>query len=403
MTASSRLRIVVTGLIAHHAQFGGAGWDYLQYPLGLARLGHDVYYLEDSGEGTDAEPGGNWNDEAAAQDPTASVLHLASVMARFGLGERWLYRFPAKPHWYGIPHRLRREVIAGADLLINVGGTLKRPEDYREIPRLAYIDTDPVFTQIKMQLPRRQLKLKRRVAAHDVHFTFGERLAGDPATPYRWHPTRQPVVLSEWEGTRSSGQALTSVLGWPQVPPISFGGRSYGQEDVEVSRFVDTPRRAPSVRFQVALGGGRTGRWETAGGSGTPIALLRRNGWWIVDAAQACATLDGYRTFIQSSRAEWAVARNGYVAGQAGCLSGRSACYLAAGRPVVLQDTGLRDVLPTGEGLVVFGTPEESTAAVEDVVAGYDRHARAAREIAGEWFDSDRVLASLIDVAMNGH
>ena len=173
---TDRLRIVVTGLIAQHPSLGGVAWDYLQYPLGLARLGHDVYYLEDSGEWPYTLTGGPAPEDWIARDSAPNVRHLASVMERFGFGDRWAYRFPLGPRWFGLPHRKRRDVLATADLLINVSGTLERPLDYRQIPRLVYIDSDPVFTQVKLRMPRGQLKFQRRVAAHDVHFSFGERL-----------------------------------------------------------------------------------------------------------------------------------------------------------------------------------------------------------------------------------
>ena len=174
---SGALRIVVTGLIAQHPSLGGVAWDYVQYPLGLARLGHDVYYLEDSGEWPYTLTGGPTQEDWIAHDPAPNVEHLAGVMKRFGLEERWMYRFPIKPRWYGLSHRKRRDVLATADLLINVSGTLKRPSDYRAIPRLAYVDSDPVFTQVKLVQPHGQKKFQKRFLAHDVCFSFGERIA----------------------------------------------------------------------------------------------------------------------------------------------------------------------------------------------------------------------------------
>src|SRR5438128_368163 len=130
MKASS-LRIVVTGLIAQHPELGGVAWDYLQYAAGLHRLGHDVYYLEDSGQWPYTTTGGTTIESWIAWDPTPNVEHLARVMERFGLRDRWLYRFPTRPRWYGLSHRRRREVLSTADLLLNISGTLARPQDYR--------------------------------------------------------------------------------------------------------------------------------------------------------------------------------------------------------------------------------------------------------------------------------
>jgi hypothetical protein len=400
VSRDSRLRIVVTGLIAQHPRLGGVAWDYLQYPLGLARLGHDVYYLEDSGEWPYTESGGPAREDWIARDPSPNVRHLGRVLERFGLGERWMYRFPISPRWYGLSHRRRREVLASADLLLNVSGTLRRPEEYRRIPRLAYIDSDPVFTQVKLTLPRGQLKFQRRVAAHDVHFSFGERLDGRvPATGYRWLPTRQPIVLSEWRTGAEHRDAFTTVMSWTSYRPLRFRGASYAQKDAEFERFADLPVRFRGAPLEVALGRTSHARWQTGGLRGEPRDVLRRLGWRVVDAGRSCGGVEAYRRYVQRSRGEWSIAKGGYVAGQPGWFSCRSACYLAAGRPVVVQETGFGSVLPTGEGLLSFSTPDEARAALEEVVARYRRHARVARELAEAYFDSDQVLGRLVERA----
>ena len=130
----------------------------------------------------------------------------------------------------------------------------------------------------------------------------------------------------------------------------------------------------------------------------TPRELLANFGWRLADPGECCVDLDSYRNYIESSKAEWSVAKHGYVAGKSGWFSCRSACYLAAGRPVVVQDTGFR--IPTGDGVLAFNTLEEATAAVTEVEAHYDRHAKAAREIAATYFDSDKVLVDLVERAM---
>src|SRR5262245_34507537 len=141
----SSLRIIVTGLIAQHPTLGGVAWDYLQYAAGLARLGHDVYYFEDSGEWPYNLDGGPTGNDWVARDCTSNVEHLANIMSRFGLAERWAYRFPINSQWFGLPDGKRTAVLDSADLLINVSGTLEHPHQYREVARLAYIDSDPVF------------------------------------------------------------------------------------------------------------------------------------------------------------------------------------------------------------------------------------------------------------------
>jgi hypothetical protein len=410
----SRLRIVVTGLIAQHPRLGGVAWDYAQYPAGLADLGHDVYYLEDSGEWPYTAEGGPSRESWIAYDCTPNVDHLDVVMKRFGLSDRWMYRFPVKPRWFGLPHRKRREVLATADLVINVSGTLKRPQDYGGTARLVYIDSDPVFTQVKLNQPRGQLKFQRRVAAHDLYFSFGERLeAAVPPTPQEWKPTRQPILLNEWRPRAQRRDVFTTVMSWTSYRPLRHARRAFAQKDVEFKRFLELPRAVRPTRLEVALAQTQHVDWQLNGTplspqiatlirerDWTPQQLLRRTGWRTVDAASVCPDVERYRRYVESSKGEWSVAKHGYVEGRPGWFSCRSACYLAAGRPVVVQDTGFAGILPVGEGLLTFSTLDEAAAAIREVEARYPQHARAARAIAEEYFDSRAVLSRLVEEAM---
>src|SRR5262249_52461201 len=133
-----------------------------------------------------------------------------------------------------------------------------------------------------------------------------------------------------------------------------------------------------------------------------PHGLLARAGGRVVDPAAVCPDLDGYRNYLESSKAEGGGAKNAYVQGRAGGFSGRFACYLAAGRPVVVQDTGFSAVLPVGEGILPFTNPEEAAAAIREVEADYARQAAAARAVAERYFDSDQVLTRLLKEVFQG-
>jgi hypothetical protein len=383
---TSRLRIVVTGLIAQYP-LGGVTWDYVQFAVGLSRLGHDVYYIEDTGQWPY-----NPQEDGVSKTCDFNVRYLGDVMSRFGLGERWAYRFPYESQWFGLSNLRRQEVIGSADFLLNVSGTLEQPEDYRGIPRLAYLDSDPVFTQLK--LARGQSGFRKWLDAHDVHFSFGERVASTPHVPetgYRWLPTRQPVVLSEWQPSNEHRDVITTVMNWTSYKPIEFEGRTFGQKDIEFTRFIDLPSLVAPIPLEIAVNAGKTKR--------TPRGLLAKHGWRVVDPAEVCPDLDTYRSYIGSSKAEWSVAKNGYVVGAAGWFSCRSACYLASGRPVAVQDTGFTPVLPVGEGLLTFNTLDEAVDSIKRIEADYERHCRAARGLAEEYFDSGKVLMRLIDDA----
>jgi hypothetical protein len=405
---TSKLRIIVTGLIAQHPMLGGVTWDYLQYVLGLARLGHNVFYFEDSGEWPYNLDGGPSGSDWIAHDPTPNLEHLATVMSRYGLEDRWAYRFPIKSQWYGLSDQKRRAVVESADLLLNVSGSIERPEEYRRARRLAYIDSDPVFSQIKF-ISDDQTDFRRTLETHDVYFSFGERFSSRvPVTGHRWRPTRQPVVLSEWRPSSARRDVYTTVMSWTSYKPLTYAGQTYGQKDVEFKRFLELPGKVRPALLEVALGGLQHAAWE--GGSllpavsespSTPQEVLTHSGWRVVEAADVCHDLDSYRQYIESSKAEWSVAKNGYVLGRAGWFSCRSACYLAAGKPVIVQDTGFADVIPVGEGILQFTDVDEAAAAIHEIEGNYSKHAKAARAIAEEYFDSDKVLNRLIDEAMN--
>jgi hypothetical protein len=390
---ASDLRIIVTGLIGQYP-LGGVAWDYVQYAVGLARLGHDVYYLEDTGQWPY-----NPEEGEVSEDPRLTVGHLQGVMSRFGLGERWSYRFPPEPRWFGMPDSRRRAVLASADLLINVSGALERPAEYREaapLARFAYVDSDPVFTQAKVALAHGQHGFRRtRIDAHDVHFSFGEALADSvPDTGHRWRPTRQPVVLDEWQPEPTGRKAFTTVMNWTSYKPVSWHGLRLQQKDVEFERFLDLPDKVRPTVLEIALAEGKTRH--------PPRARLSGAGWRIVDPSLVCPDPQSYRDYIAGSMGEWSVAKNGYVNPPSGWFSCRSACYLACGRPVVLQDTGFSSVLPVGVGLLPFSSLDEAAEAIREVESDWERHSRAAREIAEQCFDSGRVLDRLVAEAMDG-
>jgi hypothetical protein len=315
-------------------------------------------------------------------------------MARFGLADRWAYNFGEQGPWFGLSDRRRSAVLNSADLLLNISGSLDRPEKYRQVRRLAYVDTDPVFTQLR--LARGHAGLCARVNAHDVHFSFGECIADfRPATGPRWRGTRQPVVLSEWRPGTPHRDVYTTVMNWTSYKSETYGGQMYGHKDREFLRFVELPRKVAPAALEVASAAGKTQQ--------IPRDLLTSAGWRVVDPDAVCPDMDGYRAYVETSKAEWSVAKNAYVQGRSGWFSERSACYLAAGRPVVVQDTGFSALLPVGEGIVPFTTVEEAVWAIREVEGNYARHARAARALAAEYFASEKVLPRLIEEAMGSH
>lgn len=411
-SSSSRLRIIVTGLIAQHPHIGGMAWHYAQYAAGLSLMGHDVYYFEDSGEWPYTEDGGPTGDEWIARDCSSNIDHLTRVLSKWGLQEKWAYRFPLTGDWFGLSQSSRREVEKSADLLINVSGTLEFPEHYRDVKCMVYIDSDPVFTQSKILNDSHGIAA--RVNVHDVHFSFGERIAELPLdTGHRWTATRQPIVLSEWEPSKPHRETFTTVMNWTSYDPAVVDGRAYGQKDREFARFIGVAKRAAPIEIEIAMGRTQHQEWENAAlaptadtpgrGAGTPHELLAGLGWGVVETNVCCSDPESYRDYIVSSKGEWSIAKEAYVAHRPGWFSERSACYLAAGRPVIVQDTGFDVSLPVGEGLIPFTTVDEAVAGIRSVTENYASHADAARAVAEDFFDSSKVLELLIENALSVH
>jgi hypothetical protein len=382
LLVNSQLRIIVTGLIAQYP-LGGVTWDYIQYVLGLKRLGHDVYYIEDTGLWPYNPVNGG-----LAKDCKFNVKYLTGIMSRYSLADNWAYRFPWQSQWFGMKESKRLEVIKSADLLINISGSLEKPQKYRQVSHLAFIDSDPMFTQIK--LAEGNTYFREQVDMHDIQFTFGECLSAKvPETGHQWHPTRQPILLSEWVSYKTQRNVFTTVMNWTSYKDLKYKDQTYGQKDVEFLRFLELPSKVSPIILEVATNVGKTRH--------TPFELLSHKGWRVVDPLEVVPDLDSYRLYIGCSKAEWSIAKNGYVQGQTGWFSCRSACYLAAGRPVVVQDTGFSSILPVSEGILTFRTIDEAANAIHEVETDYERHANAAREIAEEYFDSDKVLTQMID------
>ena len=404
------MRIIVTGLIAQHYTLAGVGWDYIQYCIGLMRLGHDVYYFEDSGEWPYNLNGGINGDDWVEKDCYKNITYLKTLFDRYGLNDRWAYFFPLRNEWFGMNDSKRNEVLHTADMLINVSGTLEKPEKYECVKKLIYIDSDPGFTQVKLKL--NQKDFAKRIAAHHCHFSFGESLPPFlKDDQYNWKPTRTPIVLSEWETKKDHNRRYTTIMNWTSYKPLVFEGKSFHQKDIEFIRFIELKRKLKNINLEVALSRLQHKNWQSSLPDhvaglheqdirfSSPADLLSYYGWNVVDPAEKCNDMDAYRDYISCSKAEWSVAKGGYAISKPGWFSCRSACYLAAGRPVIVQDTGFSQVLPEGEGILGFNTLNEAQEKIEEVEAHYTLHAKRAREIADEYFDASKVLQQLIDNA----
>ena len=373
-----RLTILVSGMVAGVPGQGGASWAILQYLLGLRRLGHHVVLVEP----VTVPP------EASLAD-SETATYCQAVMNAAGLQGDWAMLESGSNRTLGLAYDDLLQCARRADLLLNVSGMLTDEALLQAVPVRAYLDLDPAFNQMWHDVEG----IDMRFAGHTHFVTVGLALGTDgcpvPTCGRRWIPTLPPVVLREWPVVEEVRHpAFTTVANLRGYGSITHGGVLYGQKVHSLRQVSDLPTRT-SERFVLAM--------AVHPAEGQDLRMLRANGWALVDPATVAATPDDYRSFVQGSKAELGLAKSGYVVSRCGWFSDRSACYLASGRPVVAQDTGFPAHLPTGEGLLAFVDTEGAVEAVEEVSADYERHRRAARAVAEEHLDSDRVLVRLLE------
>jgi hypothetical protein len=370
--------LVIAGALAQRPGYGGHTWVFLQYLLGFRRLGFDVVFVD-------------WLSEEMCGGPVGDsegARYLRIVMERFGLGGDYALLDERGDSVAGIDRAALRDRLARSSFLLNVMGYLDDEELLAAAPRRVFLDIDPGFAQMW-----RDLGLADPFAGHHVFATIGENI-GRPGCPIPtcgldWLRTRQPLVLDLWPEQSSTDGRFTTVGSWRGAyGPIEWDGRTYGLRVHEFRKFVELPDLS-GLPFELAL--------DIDEAETRDLDLLRTHGWELVDPGRVASDPVVYQRYVAASKAEFVVAKNLYVDTRSGWFSDRSACYLASGKPVVAQDTGLEGLYPLGEGLVTFRTVDEAAAAVHEIAGDYRRHARVARELAEAYFNSDLVLANLID------
>lgn len=373
-------RIIITGLIGS-IPLPGLTYHYLQYVLGLRALGHEVHYLEHTGQ---------WNYNLASDGMVAegegAAAYLHRVMEAHDLPDRWTF-INHDGATFGVSGTRFRQLCESADLFINVTGANLIEPPYDRIPWKVYLDTDPGYVQFRAATGSQQ-DLKH-LATHDAHASFGLNIHGDdcaiPTLGLRWHPTVQPIDMDLWTtDSLPDRRVCVTVMKWHTYDDVEHGGETYGNKSSELLRFMDLPRRTIVPLELAVLGSG-------------PSDEFTSRGWHWRDARNINGSLDSYRAFLRGASAEWTVAKSAYVKSRSGWIGDRAATMLALGRPVILQSTGWEKHLPTGRGLLHFSTVDEAAEALDEVWANYDVHARCARAIAHEAFAAPTVLKRLLD------
>jgi hypothetical protein len=384
-------KIVLLGMMTQ-MPVAGVVWQTMHYFVGFSRLGYDVYYVECHARTPSMLM------ETRSDDSAAKAAHFISEVARrFDFRDRWAFHaLHASGECYGMSLTQLHELYGSADLLINMHGGTKPLPEHARTGRLVYLETDPV--QLQVELQEGNAETIAFLEPHVAFFTFGENY-GQPQCKlpvndrFKFHPTRQPVVLDFWDGyPQDSPCTFTTIGNWRQLwRTVQLNGDTYRwSKHLEFNKFLDLPARTGAC-FELALG------------QYTPDdeQMLESKGWRVRNAPAFTMNIYAYQNYIKQSRGEFTVAKDQNVRLRTGWFSDRSATYLAAGRPVITQETGFREVLPTGEGLFGFSTIEDAVRATEDVAADYPRQCRAARGIAESFFDSEKVLSGFLDVFGN--
>jgi hypothetical protein len=374
-------RIVVSGYMVRHPVAGNL-LAFFHYVLGLWRLGHEVVYLEESGW-----PYSCYDPETRrwVDHPEGGLRVVGELLSSHGASVPLVYVNRETGRISGGGSEDVARLLSEADLLLNIGGVCWLPE-FLLCGRRALIDMDPLFTQVERFGAK-------ALGDYHVHFSYGANLGRPgctvPTLGIDWRPAVPPVVADLWEGAEPPADGRFTTIGnWGSYGGVTYEGEYYGQKDEEFLRLIDLPLRTPA-RLELALSGGQ----EVA-------PRFRAKGWSIRDAGEEVSgDVATYRDYILSSRGEFSVAKNAYVRTRSGWFSDRSVCYLAAGLPAVLQDTGFSDWLPTGRGVIAFRTADEAAALLGEVEADYPGHRRAAREVAREFFDHRVVLPKLLESA----
>jgi hypothetical protein len=393
ISPNQKLRIIVGGMVGQYP-LGGVAWDYFHYLLALHELGHEVYYHEDTW---------SWPLDPVAGYPVDSPDHTVNFIRNFfdtyapALSNNWHFLLLHEKS-FGMTRERFDEVAKTADVFLNVSGASFLPDNLNPKCVKVFLDTDPGYNQLVMhERPAWSHFVDRwikQVLGHDKHFTYAENIYGDdciiPRMDIDWIPTRCVVTLPSWEKIKNTppprDATFTTVMSWSYFNgPLIYKGIEYGAKAPEYEKFRDLPKR---VNIPLIL---------AVGGYHQDADRIKSHGWKWLDARPMSLTPGGYMKFIEDSLAEWSIAKNVYVATCSGWFSCRTACYLASGRPAVVQETGWSKFIPSGSGVLTFETMEQAIAGIDEVIANLEQHRAAAYEIAKNYLTPQKVLVPMIE------
>jgi hypothetical protein len=377
--------IVIGGSLAQRPFVGGHTWVFLQYILGFRRLGWNVLFIDRLEDEMCVDASGR----PCTVDQSVNLQYVLDVMASFDLSDSFALFCDDGNRVIGLPRPEVLTQLREADFFLNVMGFITNEELLGAARRRVFLDIDPGFGQMW-----RALGLHDLFAGYDAFVTIGENIGQErcviPTCGLTWITTPQPVLLDHWPIKQSPGlDCLTTIASWRGAfGPVQYLGHTYGLRVHEFRKFFDLPRQT-GRSFRLAL--------DIHQNDGADIQALRSHGWSLLRPEDVARDPVSYATFIGDSAAEFMVAKSMYVDTNSGWISDRTICYLASGKPAVTQDTGIQGRYPTGEGLLTFSTMDGAIASIQDLANRYTVHASAARALAEEYFDSDKVLTRLVE------
>ena len=376
------MKILVLGYIVK-GPLGGLAWHHFQYVLGLIKLGHEVLFIEDS---DDYPACYNPITFKCTVDPFFGLQFIKDLFKSFDLSN-WAYFDAHSNSWFGRNRRKVFDFCKKADLVLNLSGINPVREYWQNIPTRIFIDTDPGFVQINNLTKPNVMELAK---AHNIFFSFAENINTPsctiPADGFLWKPTRQPVFLSAWKIDRPRIDAnWTTVMQWDSYKELQYNDVKLGMKSKSFIPFYKLPKFVPNENLEISMGS-----------SSAPRTQLVKLGWQISNPSHTTRNPQGFQDYIRTSKGEWTIAKQGYVITNSGWFSERTLNYMASGKPVIVQDTGFKNFLPTGQGLLCFSNLDEAIDQINRVNADYEIHCLSARRIVEEHFNSTAVLSNLL-------
>lgn len=380
-------RVVVLGLMGQYP-LGGMAWQVIHHVLGFERLGVECYYVENSGA-----PPYSPRLQSVTDSAAENVRFLAETFARHGLADRWVYWDSLTDEWPGLGKAKADELLRNADVIVNVCGASRPDPEQQRKGCLVYIETDPILEQVK--IASGDAGSRAFLAAHDVLFTYGVRI-GDPdcrvpGGGIPWRKTHPPVIVDLWQSPPPREAPWRTIATYRNKgKDVVLDGRTYHwSKHPNFERVIDLPKRTAET-LEIAL--------VTAGESAVRERFLA-SGWKLEDPVAVSSDPEIYRSYIQGARGEFSVEKQDQTELKVGWFSDRSVCFLAAGRPCVLQDTGIGASVPVGEGLLLWSTPEEALECLARVSRDYRHHCAAALRLARERFEASVLLRPILEAA----